>query len=238
MIARVILSAILILSLALFFVAKDDLRETRGATFVRDNAGAGKNVETGEMRPSPIITDSVDDSSGKSNTAPSGRKCIENPELQAANKVPEEAAIAQSAKATGPDIAVYLEVPRKTVEDYAAQGDSAAMVVLARMEAMASVGTDGSDAQLAKYSRRENARSISLDGIDSDQARQHLLASSRWAYEAALHGRIQALQLYGKSISVAGRNAVDLGWISHARYEGLSEAERDELDPYKIVRVF
>lgn len=130
------------------------------------------------------------------------------------------------------DIEVYRGLGIQQLEHLAAQGDSAAMVVLALALMVSEMGLEDTDTVPLVQGEIDEG---SLTGLDAPSklapAFRHM---ADWMYEAAVHGRLEAFKELGEPLEMAGLTAVDLGWLDAAAYESLSDLEKRRLKPGRV----
>jgi len=131
--------------------------------------------------------------------------------------------------ANGPDIDAYRGVDAATVEQYAMQGDSAAMAVLGATSVMRAFRLN--ETQAIDYLNSEvfvQDLSAGKDVLTAD-ASLALNNAAHWFYQAALHGRVMSLYHYGLVRDRLFGGPVGLGWISQQEFDGLSLQQRANL---------
>lgn len=121
----------------------------------------------------------------------------------------------------------------KQLQSMADTGDTLAMVMLGA-RAMMRASRIPEDKAL-DYLLPQEGRYPDLWGKRYDDAgRKEMEESQKWFYQAALHGRLQALSLYGQSLFYVGETPVTLGWMDQARYEQLSIHQRNAWNPSNL----
>ena len=155
--------------------------------------------------------------------------CEEVDRDELAYLAPEEFAVFESAHYFGADVRNYIGVDQATVEANVEQGDTAAMVVLARMYVVAARSDGDVNARLTDYERSLNQL---IDTSNAQDEESILLSKASELYwDAAIHGRVLALLSYGLTLETQGKDAVDLGWIAQEEFDQLTELEKKELTP-------
>lgn len=138
--------------------------------------------------------------------------------------------------AGGPDIDAYRGIDAVSLGSYAEQGDSAAMAVVGARSVLRAFGMSPSRA-IEWLNGELLIPELLQDGdpLAADAALK-LNDAAYWFYQAALHGRVFALQQYG---TVRGRlfgGAVGLGWISAEDFRKLDAPARSLLLPGNVYQ--
>ncbi|WP_405226033.1 hypothetical protein [Lentisalinibacter sediminis] len=135
---------------------------------------------------------------------------------------------------SGPSIALYRGLTEQQLLEFAAQGDSAAMVVLGAMSVMRA--REWPEEQAVPYLMLEDPDLMfyTFNRPLSEEFLGHMARAREWYYRAALHGRVMVLHRVGESLSLEKGGAVELGWIEAEEYDSLSEQEQASLMPSNI----
>ena len=135
---------------------------------------------------------------------------------------------------SGSSIASYRGLTEQELLDFAAQGDSGAMVVLGAMAVMRA--REWPEEKAVPYLLLEDPELIfyKSDRPFSEKFLAHMARAREWYYKAALHGRVMALHRVGDLLSFERGGAVELGWIDAAEHDSLSEQEKIALMPANL----
>ena len=146
----------------------------------------------------------------------------------------EEYARLDSVGTSGPAIVAYRGLSSAQVEGLATQGDSAAIAVLGAMSVMRAWNFP--EDRAVAYLLREDPSlwSFHIEQPMQPETLRHLEKARDWFYEAALHGRLLALQNAGEIISLISGTPPSLGWIGLNDYESLPGDEKYALDPLLV----
>jgi len=139
--------------------------------------------------------------------------------------------------ATGPDIESFRGVELQAVEEFAAQGDSAAMAVLGAASVLRALGKDDGKA-VAWLLFEEWDQSFALFGREFSSAQILALNDAAyWFYQSALHGRLRALGKYGEVRSAIFGGPVGLGWLTQTDYAALNSGEKTAINVSNVYMV-
>lgn len=160
--------------------------------------------------------------------------CISPAELDSDPVLADEYARLDSVITSGPTIASYRGLSSAQLVGLAIQGDSAAMAVLGAMAVMRARNL--SEDKAVAYLLREDPSvwSFSLQSPLEPEVMKHLEQASDWFYNAALHGRLLALENAGEIIAMVAGTPTELGWVEADEYANLAGYERYELDPATV----
>ena len=160
--------------------------------------------------------------------------CLSVSELQAHPLVQELLSLRVAISTNGADVEKFRGLDETEVRGYADQGDSAAMVVVGAMSVMRANQADGSEA--IDWLVDGGSADIFFDEQQqlSSEAGLALNDAAYWFYQAALNGRVFALQKYGQVRGKLFGGAVGLGWISQEDFDGLNDTQRNELRPINM----
>jgi hypothetical protein len=157
--------------------------------------------------------------------------CDEHLVELAAQIAPHEARILTAAHYLPEQATDYSMASRATIDALVAQGDTAAMLALAELEAYAARGF-GEEANWP--ARLQMTSADPPFKLSPDEQSKRWGSALRWYYAAALNGRAMALIVYGRTLSEMGMSPVDVGWISEADFETLSDNEKRALSPSMV----
>ncbi len=133
----------------------------------------------------------------------------------------------------GLDFEAYRGLDDVSVRAYADQGDAAAMALVGAHAVMRAYGRAPSEALL--WLNVENIPDLITPGQTlTPEAGLELNDAAYWFYEAALHGRLQALRHYGLVRSKLFGGPVGLGWISQDEFEVLDDAAKNAFQPGNV----
>jgi len=157
--------------------------------------------------------------------------CITMDELNAHPLIRQVQSQADAAATNGADIEKFRGLDDATVRGYADQGDSAAMVVVGAMSVMRAFRMDASRAVdwLANGGELEGV--VMEQQQMSSDAGLALNDAAYWFYQAALHGKVLALQHYGQVRGQLFGGPVGLGWIEQQEYDALEPDQQLDLSP-------
>ncbi len=132
----------------------------------------------------------------------------------------------QSQIMGGADFDALLGVEANGLNDLTSQGNSAAMATLAYRSLLSANRQDPDEAAALLNSAEISANGYSPKLAVASRYRDGtaLLAlqdANYWFYQAALHGRLQALPEYGEIIGAQVGGATGLRWISREQYDAL-----------------
>jgi hypothetical protein len=157
--------------------------------------------------------------------------CLTRKQFEELPEVIQDAMRMESVAVGGTAMSAYESLNEETLRGFADQGDSAAMAVIGAINVMRAYGLDESLA--IKWLNQEQGIS-DLDQGNSQLSSAASLALNEagyWFYEAAIHGRLLALQNYGRSRGRLFGGPVGLGWIGREEYDTLSASEKRSLVP-------
>jgi hypothetical protein len=160
--------------------------------------------------------------------------CLTERQFEELPELMQEAERMEAISASGTALTAYENLGEDSLQSFANQGDSAAMVVLGAMQVMRAYKID--DSRAIDWLSGKNLIDDVNIGTDelSGTASLALNEAAYWFYEAASHGRVMALQQYGQ---VKGRlfgGPVGLGWVSQAEYDALTLGEKNSLIPNNL----
>ena len=138
---------------------------------------------------------------------------------------------------SGPTIATYRGLSGDQLHGLAAQGDSAAMVVLGAMSVMRAREWPVENAVPYLLHEDPELMAYRYSRPFSPEFLGHMAQARKWFYEAALRGRVMVLHRVGDSLSFEKGGAVKLGWIDEEEYDGLSSYEKTALIPSNVYNV-
>ncbi len=179
---------------------------------------------------------SVDDADAGSGAAEFVTGCLTMDEIRARPLVRELMQRLDAAAVEGDDVETFRGVDVDSVRGFAEQGDAAAMAVTGAILVMQAF-------------KQPEALAVDwlnsgghLDGIEmrlspSSEASLILNDAAYWFYEAALNGRVMALQHYGQVRGQVFGGPVGLGWVSQEEYDTLDDEQRNELSPFNMFRM-
>jgi len=160
--------------------------------------------------------------------------CLTVKQFEELPELRQDAERMESVSSTGAALTAYESLGEDTLQSFANQGDSAAMVVLGAMNVMRAYEKDDS-AAIRWLNGEQSIADINVGTEElSGNASLALNEAAYWFYEAASHGRVMALQQHGQ---VKGRlfgGPVGLGWLSQTEYDALSLNERNSLIPNNL----
>ncbi|MGI9205454.1 MAG: hypothetical protein ACR2Q3_15680 [Woeseiaceae bacterium] len=160
--------------------------------------------------------------------------CITTAELNAHPLIRQFQSQADAAATNGADIEKFRGVDDASVRGYADQGDSAAMVVVGAMSVMRAFRVDASRAVDWLDNGGELEGVVMEQQQMSSDAGLALNDAAYWFYQAALHGKVFALQHYGQVRGQLFGGPVGLGWIEQQDLDALDLQQQQELRPGKI----
>jgi hypothetical protein len=160
--------------------------------------------------------------------------CLTERQFEELPELMQEAERMEAISASGTALTAYENLGEDSLQSFANQGDSAAMVVLGAMQVMRAYEID--DSRAIDWLSGKNLIDDVNIGTDelSGTASLALNEAAYWFYEAASHGRVMALQQYGQ---VKGRlfgGPVGLGWVSQTEYDALTLGEKNSLIPNNL----
>lgn len=228
---RLTRTIVLILALVAGFVAfrffqnsSDSIPPAMPQVEIQIDAKKPENFES--INESSPASESIDDRAG----------CLTLDEFRAHPEARRVIGQLDSIAATGTDIETYRALDESTVRGFAEQGDSAAMVVVGAISVMRAHGIDESRA-VDWLNRIEDSEDLKLQTQRlSPEAGLALNDAAYWFYQAALNGRVLALQYYGQVRSMLFGGPIGLGWISREEYESLERSQVSELLPVNLYR--
>lgn len=160
--------------------------------------------------------------------------CLTFAQLQQLPTVAQDATRLIALQTHGLPVAPYESFDDATLRAFADQGDSAAMAVIGAAAVLRAYGVD--EALATDWLNDEYA----VTDLDVGQAQLSSVASLQlneaafWFYQAALHGRLFALQHYGAVRSRLFGGPVGMGWISQDEYDALGDEDRSALLPTNV----
>lgn len=134
----------------------------------------------------------------------------------------------------GVDVEKFRGIDEATVRNYAEQGDSAAMVVVGAMAVIRAQESDSSGAVDWLSDHDDLDYAAASQNQISPEAGLALNDAAYWFYEAALHGRTDALRHYGIVRGKLFGGAVGLGWISQEEWDAMDYRQQQELWPLNV----
>jgi len=138
-----------------------------------------------------------------------------------------------AAASRGADIEIFRGLDESEVLGYAEQGDAAAMVVIGAMLALRAYDADSSKA-FDWLTGDGHLVGVDLEYPMSSEASLALNDAAYWFYQAALNGRLMALQHYGQVRSQLFGGPVGLGWTTREEYDSLDADQKNELMPQNM----
>ncbi|MFK8014196.1 MAG: hypothetical protein AB8G17_01980 [Gammaproteobacteria bacterium] len=173
--------------------------------------------------PRPLVADlpadeTIDDPAIPEVEPQDKKGCLSEQQMEGSRAVMNEARRRDPIDTRGPDIEAFRGVEKADLEVFAESGNSAAMVVLATRIALEA---QGKDPDTALDVLNEYGPIVWPPDRVEGEALAKIREAEHWFYEAALHGRVLALQRYGslRWLSVGG--PVELGWIDRDTYATL-----------------
>jgi hypothetical protein len=162
-------------------------------------------------------------------------ECLSADELRDHPVIRQYMSQIDAASVEGTEVEVFRGLDEATVRGYAEQGDSAAMAVMGALQVMRAYRIP--DSQALDWLNRNGK----IDGQKRPEplpadASLALNDAAYWFYEAALNGRLMALQHYGQVRGTLFGGPVGLGWIVQEEYDALEGIQRDELFPVNMYR--
>jgi len=160
--------------------------------------------------------------------------CLTFLQLHNMPTVAQDAARLVALQTHGIPIAPYESFDESTLRAFADQGDSAAMVVIGATAILRAYNIDES---LATGWLNDEFVITDLDvgGTQlSSDASLLLNEAAYWFYQAALHGRLFALQHYGTARNRLFGGPIGLGWISQDEFDELGNEEMSSLHPFEV----
>ena len=155
-------------------------------------------------------------------------QCNADIAAQAMRLAPHEARVLAAAHYLPEDGTHYSMLDREMLDALVAQGDTAAMVALAKLDSYAAQGFG----ENANWPARQQLSSASPPfSLSSEEQENRWKRALEGYYRAALSGRTMALIAYGRTLAAMNKTAVDLGWIGQAEFDALSDVERRALSP-------
>ena len=160
--------------------------------------------------------------------------CLTLTEFAQRPEVIQDLARMDQVSVSGTPMSAYESLGEDTIQGFADQGDAAAMAAIGAIHVMRAYGLD--ETLALRWLNNEQAISdLDLGNSQlSSAASLSLNEAAYWFYEAAIHGRILALQNYGQ---VRGRlfgGPVGLGWVDQEAYDSLDESEKASLMPANL----
>lgn len=198
---------------------------------------AGRKTETSANTPTHTDAQPVDRPDGHTGTAePDEPGCMTLQQLESDPRLLQDAIRIDSVNANGSHIEVFRDIDEAALKDFAAQQDSAAMVILGERAVLRALGLDaGRAVSTLQFEEGFEERTL-LGKSFSDAARLELNDAAYWFYQAALHGRLFALRNYGEVVSAQFGGPVGLGWISQADYDALDSREKNAIIPPNLYQ--
>ncbi len=160
--------------------------------------------------------------------------CLSFAQLESDPILAEEYARIDLLATSGPTIESYRGLPSAQLGNLAIQGDSAAMAVLGAISVMRAMSLPEENAVAYLLLEVPGVQSFEFEQPLEPETAKHLEEASDWFYEAAVHGRLLALQNAGEIIAVAAGTPIELGWIQQDEYETLEGYEQHALDPTNV----
>ena len=164
-------------------------------------------------------------------------RCLTLEQLESHPVITRDAHRFDAVSDSGPVIAAYRGLSEQEIQDLAAQGDSAAMVVLGAMSVMRARAWPVEKAVAYLLFEDPELRAFTLSRPLSTEFLDHMKLARQWFYKAALHGRVMVLYRVGDSLALEKGGPVELGWISRQEYDGLSDHEKTALHPFSVYNV-
>lgn len=162
-----------------------------------------------------------------------------------------------SVSDSGPDFHSLGEVGEFELLDLARDGDPAAMITLGYRSMLEAFGHDPELAIPLRNARdwedNEYLKAIASDIQDklfissrvdlglptskdrllhlTDEQRSLIEQAAHWYYQGAVHGRIDALRMYGELISLQHSGPVGIGWLSQEEFDQMDLYGKQLFDP-------
>lgn len=160
--------------------------------------------------------------------------CLTLKQFEELPELIQDAARMEAVSANGNALNAYQFLGEDTLRGFADQGDSAAMVIIGANAVVRAFEMDPSLAvDWLNHKQQINDLNFGKEEL-SATASLELNDAAYWFYEAAMRGRLLALQNYGQ---VRGRlfgGPVGLGWITREEYDALSASEKTSIDPANV----
>ncbi len=163
--------------------------------------------------------------------------CLTLEQLQHHPMFAPEQARMEAISINGPTIASYRGLASDELEVLVAQGDSAAMAVLGAMALMNARGQSPDDAVPYLLLEDADLRNYQMPDRNDPDVVEQLEAARSWFYQAALHGRLRALQEVGDIRWQLEGGAVELGWVEAETYNALGARERSTFLPINVYNL-
>lgn len=162
--------------------------------------------------------------------------CLTFSQLESLPALLQDAQRMESVSSSGPALDSYASFDGATLQGFVDQGDSAAMVIMGARAVMRAYATNESMA-LEWLNARHQIHDLLVPGSQlSPTAGLALNDAAYWFYEAALHGRLFALEQHGVIRSRLFGGPVGLGWIGQEDYDALDVTERGWLHPANVYQ--
>jgi len=144
-----------------------------------------------------------------------GSRCIDRERLQSHPMMSEERQRLDRFSTQGATISSYRHLSSSDLLALAEQGDSAAMAVLGAVYEMRARHLP--DSKAVPFLKGEATEIVEVyiskqPVFDTESA--NVEEAARWYYQAALHGRLEALRHFGLMLDYMQKTPVDLGLIS------------------------
>lgn len=141
-----------------------------------------------------------------------------------------------SVNTNGSQIEAFRGIGEAALHDFAAQQDSAAMVILGERAVLRALGLDEERAvSTLQYEEGYEERILHGKSL-SDAARLELNDAAYWYYQAALHGRLFALRNFGDVVDAQFGGPVGLGWIGKEDYDALDSRDKNAMIPANLYQ--
>ncbi len=163
-----------------------------------------------------------------------GEKCLTVEEAMEDPRVLQDLHNYYSIAPSGPDIEAFRGVSKEAVRSFVVQNDAAAMVVLGAMADLRARGLDENLAVALLSYEKAGLNSFSGNKSWRESHGKELDEAAHWYYQAALHGRIFALQNFGSMLLAKQESPIDRGWITQQEHDSLSKADQARISPINI----
>lgn len=153
--------------------------------------------------------------------------CLTPEQLETHPLVMQEAIRVEALATSGPSVEVFRGHSRAQVASFAAQGDSAAMVVLGAM-AMTRASGYPEDRAIDYLLVTDIAlRTHQYERPLATEVANDLREAYDWFYKGAMHGRVLALINAGEALYALDPDPVNQGFIQQADYDALTRKQKN-----------
>ncbi len=160
--------------------------------------------------------------------------CLTLRQFEQTPEVVQDMARLEPLSVHGTAMSAYESLDEDTLRGFAEQGDSAAMAIIGAIYVLRAYDLDESLA-IAWLNDDQTISDLDLGNSQlSSAASLSLNEAAYWFYESAMHGRLFALQNYGRSRGRLFGGPVGLGWVSQEEYDALNPSEKAALVPANL----